>query len=348
MSWNRKKTLLAGTVLVAACVGYVGWSYLWPQYLLKQAEQAMVANDLVRAEELLQRLNRHAPRNGRARFLLAQVLRRRQRPDKAEEALRQARQLGYPAIECQRERVLNEAVIEFRPLIADALIKLLNDKPDDGEVLQALAEAYGRLHNWTEADRYLTRLIEQHPEKVEAWLERGRVRQAAKALERDQNHDDAAADFREVIRRAPDHFRARLSLAECLLSDARIADAKSEFLICRQLNPAHTEPLIGLAICAAEEQDLQQAQALLAQVLNLEPHSLIALSMQGDFCLRRKEYAEAIRYYKKLLSLDPANTAAHLNLAQAFRQSGRLEDAKNEEALFQQLRQPKGKRSSAP
>jgi tetratricopeptide (TPR) repeat protein len=346
MSWNRKKTLLAGTALVAACVGYVGWFYVWPQYLLKQAEQAMAANDLVRAEEVLQRLNRRDPQNARARFLLAQVLRRRQRPDKAVEALRLARRLGYPEIECQRERVLNEAVIEFSPLTADALIKLLNDKSDDEEVLQALAEGYGRLHNWTEADRYLTRLIEQHPEKVEAWLQRGQVRQAAR--ERDQNHDDAAADFREVIRRVPDHFRARLSLAECLLGDARIADAKGELLICRQLNPAHTEPLIGLAICAAEEQDLQRAQALLAQALSLEPTSLIALSMQGDFCLRRKEYADAIRFYQKLLSLDPTNLAVHLNLAQAFRQSGRLEDAKNEEALFQQLRQQKGKRSSAP
>jgi Flp pilus assembly protein TadD len=306
----------------------------------------MAANDLARAEEVLQRLNRHAPRNGRARFLLAQVLRRRQRPDKAEKALRQARQLGYPESECQRELALNEAVIEFTPQTADALIKLLNDKPDDEEVLQALGEGYGRLHNWTEAERYLTRLIEQHPEKVEAWLQRGQVRQAAR--ERDQNHDEAAADFREAIRRVPDHFRARLSLAECLLSDARIADAKSELLICRQLNPAHTEPLIGLAICAAEAQDLEQAQALLAQALNLEPTSLIALSMQGDFCLRRKEYADAIRFYQKLLSLDPTNLAVHLNLAQAFRQSGRLEDAKNEEALFQQLRQQKGKRSSAP
>jgi len=345
MSW-KKKTLLAGTALVVACVGYVGWFYVWPQYLLKQAEQTIAADDLVRAEEVLQRLNRHAPENGRARFLLAQVLRRRQRQVTAEETLRQARQLGYPEIECQRERTLNEAAIEFRPQIADALIKLLKDKPDDEEVLQALADGYRQLHIWSQADRYLTHIIEQHPDKVDAWLQRGQVRQATR--EKDQNHDHAAADFREVIRRVPDHFRARLSLAECLLGDARIADAKRELLICRQLNPTHTEPLIGLAICAAEEQDLEQAQARLAQALNLEPNSLIALSMQGDFCLRRKEYAEAIRFYQKLLSLDPANMAAHLNLAQAFRQSGRLEDAKNEEAVFQQLRQAKGKPSSAP
>ncbi len=90
MSWNQKKTVLAGTALVAACVGYVGWFYVWPQYLLKQAEQAMAANDLVRAEEVLQRLNRRDPQNARARFLLAQVWRRRQRPDKAEEVLKQA------------------------------------------------------------------------------------------------------------------------------------------------------------------------------------------------------------------------------------------------------------------
>jgi Flp pilus assembly protein TadD len=77
-----------------ACAGCVGWLYLWPQYLLTQAERAIAANDLVRAEEVLRRLNRHDPENGRARFLLAQVLRRRQRLDKAYEVLKQARQLG--------------------------------------------------------------------------------------------------------------------------------------------------------------------------------------------------------------------------------------------------------------
>jgi len=345
MSWNRKKTLLAGTALAGVCAVWVGWVYVWPQYLLKQAEQAIAASDLDRAEEVLRRLNRRAPENDRARFLLAQVFRRRQRPGKAEEALRQARQLGYPESECQRELVLNEAVIEFTPQ-ADALIKLLNDKPDDEEVLQTLAEGYSRLHKWTEADRYLTLLIEQHPENLEAWVDRGQVRRAAR--ERDQNHDEAAADFCEVIRRAPDHFGARLGLAECLLSDARLAAAKRELLICRQLNPAHLEPLIGLAICAAEEQDLEQAQALLAQALDRDPNSLIALSKLGDLCLRRKQYSDAIRFYQKLLRLDPADKAAHLNLAQAFRHMGWLEDAKNEEARFQQLRQQKGKRSSAP
>src|SRR5206468_4232372 len=112
MSW-KKKTLLAGTALIAACLGYVGWFYVWPQYLVTKAEQAIAANDLVRAEQVLQRLNRRDPENGRARFLLAQVFRRDQRPVKAEEALKQARQLGYPKNECQRELALNEAVIEF-------------------------------------------------------------------------------------------------------------------------------------------------------------------------------------------------------------------------------------------
>jgi Flp pilus assembly protein TadD len=75
---------------------------------------------------------------------------------------------------------------------------------------------------------------------------------------------------------------------------------------------------------------------------------LIALAKLGDLCLRRKQYADAIRFYQKLLSLDPTDKAAHLNLAQAFRHMGRLEEAQNEEARFQQLRQQKGKPSSAP
>ena len=95
-----------------------------------------------------------------------------------------------------------------------------------------------------------------------------------------------------------------------------------------------------------EEQNLDQAQALLAQALDRDPNSLVALSMLGDLCLRLKQYSDAIGFYQRLLSFDPSNKAAHLNLAQAFRHVGRLEDAKNEEAIFQQ-QQLKEKRSPA-
>jgi predicted Zn-dependent protease len=66
---------------------------------------------------------------------------------------------------------------------------------------------------------------------------------------------------------------------------------------------------------------------------------LIGLAMQGDLCLRRQRYPEAINCFQRVLLLDPMHKAAHLKLAQAYRLSGMLPEAKNQEAAFQRLRQ---------
>src|SRR5439155_18312066 len=99
---------------------------------------------------------------------------------------------------------------QFQTPIADGLTKLLADNPDDEEVLQALVEGYIQVRNWTQAEEYLSRLIERQPDNVQAWLKRGQVRRAALENDQSQNHDKAAADFQEVLRRVPDYFEARM------------------------------------------------------------------------------------------------------------------------------------------
>jgi tetratricopeptide (TPR) repeat protein len=348
MRSNRTKLLAAGMVLLAICLGWVGWYYVWPQHLLRQAEQAIAANEFARAEEILQRLHQRDRQNSRVSFLLAQVLRRQHRHDEAEEILRQARQLAHSENEWARELVLNEAAKRFHPQIADALKKLLDDNPNDEEVLQALVKGSIREKNWTQAEEYLNRSIERQPDNVQARFQRGQVRQNRSEDDETQNHDQASADFQEVLRRVPDHFDARLGLAQCLLGDAKVAAAKHEFQTCKQMAPQRIEPLIGLASCALEEQDTERARILLDQAINREPNSLMALVMLGDLCLQRQRYGEAITYFQRILLLDPRHEATHLKLAQAYRSTGKLQEAKNEEEAFQRLRQQALNEKGAP
>ncbi len=213
------------------------------------------------------------------------------------------------------------------------------------EVLEDLAEGYASIHDWQEADFYLTVLIAKKPREAKYYFERGRVRQV---VPDGQGHDKAVADYRETLVRSPKHFEAQLGLAQCLLSDAHLDSAQREFETCRDINPRRTEPLIGLAICAVEEEDLQKAQELLTEALNYEPDSVTALAMLGDLRLRRQEYKEAILYFQKVVALDPANKAAHLKLAQAFRSSGKAVEAKNQEDAYQRLERMRNKNSSRP
>src|SRR5207248_7018444 len=115
----------------------------------------------------------------------------------------------------------------------------------------------------------------------------------------------AADDFRAVVRRAPEHFQARLLLAHCLLSDARMAEAEPELLVCRQLRPEAVEPLVGLASCAVERGDLNQAQALLRKALALDPGSTLALNEQGELHLLRQRYDLAVTVFEDVVRRDP-------------------------------------------
>jgi tetratricopeptide (TPR) repeat protein len=334
---NLRRTKLILTTAAISLLIALGWWFVWPRVLLRQAEEAIVAKDLDKAEAVLSRLIRHSPKNARARFLFAQVLRRLHRPDDAEESLRKALQLGYPENDGKRELALAEAIKQFRPPIAITLRRISQENPDDLEVLEALARGYVAIQDWPQADFYFTALIERQPERAEMYQERGQARLAA-ARQAGEGHNRAAADFREVLRRLPDHFEAHLGLAQCLLSDAKMAEAKEEFRLCHELDAQRSEPLIGLANCALETHDWNLAEARLNEALQREPASVIALGMRGDLCLHRQKYTEAIPYFQRVLFLDPANKAAHLKLAQAFRQIGKIDDAKDQEALFERLR----------
>jgi tetratricopeptide (TPR) repeat protein len=327
------------SLAILGCLVFLGLSELWPKYLLAQAENALAADNLNQAEAVLRRLVAHFPENARARFPLAQVLRRQGRPDQAEESLRIALELGYDRNDGERELALDEAAIKFRPPLEYTLRKLSEENPDDLDVVVSLARGYFSIREWRQAESYFSRLIEQQPENVDWYWERGQARRnAASESETGEGQEFAAADFREVLRRNPDHLEARLRLAQYLLGNAHMKEAREEFLKCNHLDPERPEPLIGLANCALEEQDWNRANNLLTQALERQWNSLIALALKGDLHLLRQQNSEAIQCFQKILVLEPTNKAAHLKLAQAFRSSGKLSEARNQESAYERLR----------
>src|SRR5919201_4816631 len=97
-------------VALIAAAGAALWWYAGPAYqrnrLLSQAEEALEADNLDRAEELLQPLLREDDVGYRTYFLYAKVLRRLGRNQEAWVFLRRATQLGLPETEGQQEYAL--------------------------------------------------------------------------------------------------------------------------------------------------------------------------------------------------------------------------------------------------
>jgi tetratricopeptide (TPR) repeat protein len=322
--------LLAGAaLLLVAVVALAGWQY-WPAYQLWVARRALAANNLLKAEELLAKLTREDPRH-ETLFLYAHVLRRLKRNHEALAALDRAVERGLPkTAETRREYGLIASRTDF-PSAEKVLRQVLEEQPDDTEALQALAEGYAAGHHWSGAEWAYTRWLALEPERIDLLVERARVRKEAEQFE------EAAADLREVLQRAPEHFQARLLLAHCLLSNAAIAEAEPQLLVCQQLRPDRPEPLVGLAICATENGDLDRAHKFLSQARALDPTSMLVLHEQGDLYLLRQRHEQAALLFEQAVTLDPKDKQAHLKLAQALRLSGNVERARQHERRYEEL-----------
>jgi predicted Zn-dependent protease len=333
----RRKVWLCSAVLVLVPAGVAaGWWFYWPHYRLGQAERAAAAGDWARAEELLRPLVRQQPSPG---VLLLQVraLRHLGRAEEGETALAKAARAGLAEQEVRRELALLRARRGFTPAVERHLEACRQEKPDDVEVLQALAEGYAAAHRWAEADRRYTSWVELEPDRRDARMCRGRLRLEAASAYMVGRVADAAADFVGVLRLDPSDYHARLYLAHCLVADARMREAKGHLLICRQQHSDRVEPLVGLAACALEEQDWGEADRLLRAAGALEPQSAYVLVMRGDLCLRQDRFAEAVTFFREAVAQEPGNKGAHLKLAQALRQTNRPEEAQAHMGIYQRL-----------
>ena len=326
----------AAVVLVTgACVA--GWWAYWPRYRLAQAEKAVAAGDWARADELLQPLAREEPPQLRPQVLLARALRHLGRADEAEPLLFKASRLGMAEADFRRELALTRATRGFTPAVEHHLAACLKEKPDDAEVVQALAEGYTATRRWEDADRCYTCWHELQPERTDVLMGRGRMRLEAGSGHHVGRVANAAADFKEVLRHDPSDYDARLSLAHCLTADARMREAKEHLQICRTQRPDRLEPLVGLAACALEERDWDEADRLLREALKIDPASTYVLMMRGDLELRRQRFEDAITFFRKVLGEEPRNKAACLKLAQALRGAGRTAEADERMRVYQGL-----------
>jgi tetratricopeptide (TPR) repeat protein len=329
-----RRLIFASAIVLVPALFLVWWWYYGPSYqqsrLLADAEKAVQAEEFSKAEELLRRLLKDDPNQARPQLLYAQVLRRMGRPKEAELPWQRAYQLGVPEADALREYALIESRVDF-VLAEGYLLKVFDANPDDLEVIQTLAVSYARSNRWTEAEKFYTRWLALEPDRTEAQLDRGKVYMNSGSL------GAAMKDFREVLRRSPNHFPARLLLAQCLLSEARIDEAEKELLLCRKLRPASPEPIVGLASCAMEKADPNKALRLVKEALALEPDSPLALHLLGYLYMRQKQFDLAIGVFEQILRKNESDKEGHLKLAQALSQSGKLERAKKHQEIFTRL-----------
>lgn len=82
----------------------------------------------------------------------------------------------------------------------------------------------------------------------------------------------------------------------------------------------------------AEQGQTQQALELLGEMLETDPLDVAALNLVAVIWLNLKDFGRSIHYFKKSLYLDPLQPMVRLHLADAFRASGKIGEARREYA----------------
>jgi tetratricopeptide (TPR) repeat protein len=218
-----------------------------------------------------------------------------------------------------------------------AVVAELKSKyPSDADVLYQAARLH--LRGWNEAIR---QLYLKDPSSF-------RVNQiSGEILEIQGQFAEAAMEYRKAIEKSPKTLNLHFRLGRALLMSSHAPEtleaAKKEFEAELALNPADAVAEYQVAQVLQVQQKPVEAAARLQRAITLNPAFPEALIALGKIRLDEKKSEEAIELLQRAVTLVPKSEAAHYSLMMAYRNAGRMDKAKSEKAVLDELQKaPEG------
>jgi tetratricopeptide (TPR) repeat protein len=209
---------------------------------------------------------------------------------------------------------------------AAALVQMMNrDFPDDPEALYISTHTYSDL-----ALRASQTLLFKHPDAYQ-------VHQLnAEALETQGKWDEAAEEYRMVLKKNPElpgiHYRlGRLLLSKPGAETTAVREeAKREFESELRINPKNAGAEFVLAELARQAENNDEAVERFTRAIQDDRMFADAYLGLGRSLLAAGKPELAVTPLEQAVKLQPDNPATHFHLATAYRRSGRKEDADRE------------------
>jgi Flp pilus assembly protein TadD len=149
---------------------------------------------------------------------------------------------------------------------------------------------------------------------------------AGTANENTGDHAGAERLFRRGLKLAPADPDLLNALGWTLFQEGRSAEAVAQYQRALAADPEQVKSHNNLALALVELGRLDEAAAQYEASLRLQPKAEIWSDL-GFIMARLGRSEDAMADYRKALALDPNCASAHFNLAVAFVQEGRLEEA---------------------
>jgi tetratricopeptide (TPR) repeat protein len=146
----------------------------------------------------------------------------------------------------------------------------------------------------------------------------------------------AITTLQAVLKHDPSRWKDRQSLGLSLIELGKYADGVRELERVAQARPTDVVVLIHYSFALGKLRDIDKAEQVLRQVLDIDPENLGALNNLGVLFKNKGDYATASEIFDKALMIDPTSSEIRMNrsvihfLQCEFKQAWRLYEARFE------------------
>lgn len=209
-----------------------------------------------------------------------------------------AREVGHTsdrlaaAVALHRAGRLDEAERAYRAL--------LEESPDDADLLQRLGVVAAQVGRLQEAEALLADSLKHAPDNAEAHNNLGNLRQLQ------HRFDEAAECHRRAVELNPASVSAQFNLGVALGSAGRLDEAAASYLQCLALDPALAAANHNLGLIRKRQGRFDDAAASLERAVELTPDDAAAHENLGAVFRDQRRLPEAAAAFQRALDLDPS------------------------------------------
>lgn len=205
------------------------------------------------------------------------------------------------------------------------LTQLQREDPKNSEVLFTLGNLYSTL-----AEATFGKIQTQDPNSYLLEVVLGRV------AEIKQVYADAAEHYKRAIDRAPDVPDLYYKYAHALWEAGDSNGALRVYNQDLERNPYDYRAQWESARILLSDNP-QEALHRADRAIEMKPGIAGAETVRGRALLSLEKPTDAIVAFKKAIALDPEDPALHFQLARAYRQAGLVQEAQNENAIYERM-----------
>ena len=234
-----------------------------------------------------------APDDVEARFTLASLLAKAQRPQEALPHMVKVMEAGARANFAAIAASAIELPAEAQQQLLQQIDVAAAAHPDNTELMTGKALLLQQLGRRDEALTLIRQVLEKVPDDTHAIIVEARL------LQEMGRHDEAFARLSQMVEQYPYNRRLRLQYAR-LLTESDLAKAQEQFETLVQQSPGDGDLRLSLALVCRERGDLDAASGHFNALLTRGQHADAAHYYLGQIAEQRGDRSDAIEQYEQV------------------------------------------------